>query len=756
MHYKIHDKSSKNLYNNHKELFDGLMGHAKDVLGYHRPVTIYLLDDNENGSKPLGKTGFYDPKKDSIGVYATNRHIKDVLRSLAHELVHHKQNCAGGFDREFSTEVGYAQKDDDLREKEDEAYRLGNLDVFRDFEDVFKMENPTMQESRLIKIGGATRKKLLNESNLILEKKKPPQTGNKVIDTILSTPWTPQGEEYMVLALGGKETVFHPESRTRWIVDKYKAGTYGDGDETTYEAIADSLGFSVNELGHIMVDIVGLIPIIGIGADVANGMWYLNDKELASWERYLYASLSFLAAVPGIGYAGNAAKYLMKGAARAAGAAKAKITGKMAQAVAKQFSKISSFFVEKLGPKLGDDVVIKLLDSLKKVFGLVDEAGEVVAKTKPKAISPPPGLTKAQLKAVQETAETTAKQSSVARKAGIAAAGEAAEKGAGIIKAFRAGAKAKVGAAAKLAEDLMGPYFSKVVQKAGDDLAEKYGRMAAGMLDEAGAAITKSQSKYISALADAGFSRKQIETSLNAIAGKVKTVGGKPFVGPKIMQVAKNAKTIKGPAAKNIAEALKTLSKTDPSKFKKLIQMASIKIETLRGGVKVIKYMAQTYTTEYRDGRTEQIMQDVLADPEKVFYFGTSVGKDPGEYEATGVCDKLPLVPRCKGKMVGITYLLLKMVPQLKEKISDEDARKTQYDDKLIGLLAQFQKLHKIKPKSTIEDGSATADALLDYFNKAKEAEMLASKEGGTVDENISLKQKRLLSLNQLLMEKYI
>ena len=153
MHYKIHDKSSKNLYNNHKELFDGLIGHAKDVLGYHRPVTIYLLDDNENGSKPLGKTGFYDPKKDSIGVYATNRHIKDVLRSLAHELVHHKQNCAGGFDREFSTEVGYAQKDDDLRAKEDEAYRLGNLDVFRDFEDVFKMENPTMQESRLIKIG---------------------------------------------------------------------------------------------------------------------------------------------------------------------------------------------------------------------------------------------------------------------------------------------------------------------------------------------------------------------------------------------------------------------------------------------------------------------------------------------------------------------------------------------------------------------------------------------------------------------------
>ena len=96
------------------------------------------------------------------------------------------------------------------------------------------------------------------------------------------------------------------------------------------------------------------------------------------------------------------------------------------------------------------------------------------------------------------------------------------------------------------------------------------------------------------------------------------------------------------------------------------------------------------------------------------------------------------------------------MVPQLKEKISDEDARKTQYDDKLMGLLTQFQKLHKIKPKSTIEDGSATADALLDYFNKAKEAEMLASKEAGTVDENISLKQKRLLSLNQLLMEKYI
>ena len=166
--YKIHDKSSRDLYSKHRTLFDGLLGHAQKVLNYDRPVKIYLLDDEKNSEKSLGKTGYYNPDEDSIGIYATNRHIKDILRSLAHELVHHKQNCEGGFDHTTDTKLGYAQEDEGLRDKEEEAYKLGNLKVFRDFEDNHKRENPTMQEQRLRILNERITKKLLGD--LITEK----------------------------------------------------------------------------------------------------------------------------------------------------------------------------------------------------------------------------------------------------------------------------------------------------------------------------------------------------------------------------------------------------------------------------------------------------------------------------------------------------------------------------------------------------------------------------------------------------------
>jgi hypothetical protein len=59
------------------------------------------------------------------------------MRSLSHELIHHKQNCDGQFDGASEMGEGYAQKDEHLREMEREAYEQGNL-VFRDWEDSIK------------------------------------------------------------------------------------------------------------------------------------------------------------------------------------------------------------------------------------------------------------------------------------------------------------------------------------------------------------------------------------------------------------------------------------------------------------------------------------------------------------------------------------------------------------------------------------------------------------------------------------------
>jgi hypothetical protein len=112
--------------------------YAKDQMGFDDAPSIYLRTDPENSESIFGKTAHYDPGNKSIVLYVHNRHPKDVLRSLSHELVHHAQNCRGEFDRESMVgEQGYAQKDPHLRKMEEEAYSVGNL-VFRDFEDMMK------------------------------------------------------------------------------------------------------------------------------------------------------------------------------------------------------------------------------------------------------------------------------------------------------------------------------------------------------------------------------------------------------------------------------------------------------------------------------------------------------------------------------------------------------------------------------------------------------------------------------------------
>lgn len=108
--------------------------YAKDKLGFLDNPKVIFISNKTNAENPLGKTGFYDPGKRKICIYITQRHIKDIIRSLAHEMIHHDQNCRGEFDNVLSTNEGYAQKDSHLREMEREAYERGNL-LFRDFED---------------------------------------------------------------------------------------------------------------------------------------------------------------------------------------------------------------------------------------------------------------------------------------------------------------------------------------------------------------------------------------------------------------------------------------------------------------------------------------------------------------------------------------------------------------------------------------------------------------------------------------------
>tara|TARA_R100000030_G_scaffold46583_1_gene35196 strand:- start:1086 stop:1475 length:390 start_codon:yes stop_codon:yes gene_type:complete len=128
--------------NNNPEFNQALGGIYRDAVKKFNIRTtpkLTLKQDKENASKTLGRTAYYDPENLTIALYITGRHPKDVLRSFAHELIHHVQNERGDLHIGDASNPQYAQQDDHLRNMEKEAYLEGNL-LMRDFEDNFKYQ----------------------------------------------------------------------------------------------------------------------------------------------------------------------------------------------------------------------------------------------------------------------------------------------------------------------------------------------------------------------------------------------------------------------------------------------------------------------------------------------------------------------------------------------------------------------------------------------------------------------------------------
>jgi len=98
------------------------------------PKVKFIKNDKENAEDLLGKTAYYDPNAKLIALYTLNRHPKDVLRSYAHELVHHHQNLNNTL-QPFQTQN--TNEDGDLEQIEREAYENGNI-LFRNWEDSIK------------------------------------------------------------------------------------------------------------------------------------------------------------------------------------------------------------------------------------------------------------------------------------------------------------------------------------------------------------------------------------------------------------------------------------------------------------------------------------------------------------------------------------------------------------------------------------------------------------------------------------------
>ena len=78
-----------------KEATKSLMSYCRENMGYDSDPDVHYVTDKGNANSMLGTTAHYQPESQTVTIYISNRHPKDALRSLAHELVHHAQNSRG-------------------------------------------------------------------------------------------------------------------------------------------------------------------------------------------------------------------------------------------------------------------------------------------------------------------------------------------------------------------------------------------------------------------------------------------------------------------------------------------------------------------------------------------------------------------------------------------------------------------------------------------------------------------------------------
>ncbi len=174
MHCNINNKTNLDL-SALSPIIDKFMPFASKRMGFKTEPSVVFQSDPENGARVFGKTAYYDPENKTITIYVDNRHPKDMLRSMSHELVHHSQCERGEFHKIGYTGPGYAQNNPHLRNMEREAYEIGNM-VFRDFEDIHKKY---LAENKLY----TGKKDYMNNEEFIkkVSKKEQEKTFNKLL-----------------------------------------------------------------------------------------------------------------------------------------------------------------------------------------------------------------------------------------------------------------------------------------------------------------------------------------------------------------------------------------------------------------------------------------------------------------------------------------------------------------------------------------------------------------------------------------------
>ena len=95
------------------------------------PTMEFIDGDSENAKDFFGKTAYYDPNRQHIVLYTEGRHPKDIVRSYAHEMIHHIQHLEDRLGDIAGTDT---TSDEHLTKLEKEANLRGTM-TFRNWTD---------------------------------------------------------------------------------------------------------------------------------------------------------------------------------------------------------------------------------------------------------------------------------------------------------------------------------------------------------------------------------------------------------------------------------------------------------------------------------------------------------------------------------------------------------------------------------------------------------------------------------------------
>jgi len=110
-----------------KSLIEYMLEEEMNILPL--PKVKFIDNNTENAEDFFGKTAYYRPDSNLIALYTLNRHPKDVMRSFAHEMIHHEQKCDGRIGGGM-IKTKDINEDNYLKQIEEEAYKKGNI-MFR-------------------------------------------------------------------------------------------------------------------------------------------------------------------------------------------------------------------------------------------------------------------------------------------------------------------------------------------------------------------------------------------------------------------------------------------------------------------------------------------------------------------------------------------------------------------------------------------------------------------------------------------------